>query len=107
MIFIRTNYIVPPGYGAISIYPLVFIRPEVDTPTLRNHENIHGKQIEELLWGPFYALYAVFYIWGLLKYRNHQRAYRQNPFEQEAYAYENHPRHLYDRGWYHWRRFTV
>lgn len=52
-----------------------------------NHERIHNAQQRELLWIPFYILYVLEYLWLLLRYRNHDRAYNSISFEREAYAH--------------------
>jgi hypothetical protein len=50
-----------------------------------NHEKIHLQQQLELLILPFYVLYIGHYLFNLVKYRNHNTAYRNICFEREAY----------------------
>ncbi len=40
----------------------------------------------------FYRIYLQDYVINLLRYRNHDQAYRMIPFEQEAYARESEDR---------------
>ena len=70
---------------AITIFPFIISKEQMDAGTL-NHETIHIHQQRELLVIPFYLLYAYFYLVGLIKFKDKQRAYFMIPFEQEAYA---------------------
>lgn len=82
-----SKYLVPKGYKAISIYPIVIIRTKdlkMDK-ILLNHERIHLVQQLECLIILFYVLE---FIWLLLKYRRWHIAYRQISFEKEAYQNE-------------------
>ena len=69
---------------AISFGPGVWCRG-VMTPETKRHETIHFQQQLELLFVGQWVLYGIFYIHNWLKYRNGKIAYRQNPFEVEAY----------------------
>lgn len=60
----------------------------LDERTLR-HETIHLYQQLFLLVIPFYLLYLLFWLIGLLRYRSHDRAYRAIPFERSAYRLES------------------
>ena len=52
------------------------------------HETVHLWQQALLLVAPFYLLYALFWLWGILRYHDNQKAYRNIPFERSAYALE-------------------
>jgi hypothetical protein len=84
MIF--TSRLVP--YSAIALYPFIFIRHEGlrNNASLIHHEKIHHRQQLELLIVGFYMLYGINYLFNLLKYRAHYKAYREIIFEREAYA---------------------
>jgi hypothetical protein len=92
MIF--TSRFVP--YSAIALYPFIFIRHEElrHNESLIRHEKIHHKQQVELLLIGFYVLYGINYLYNLLRYRNHYKAYREIIFEREAYAMDNDPGYL-------------
>lgn len=64
------------------------------SPELLRHEMIHQEQIERhsVLW--FYLIYFKHYVLNLFKYRNHHLAYRNIPFELEAYSKEDERRPL-------------
>lgn len=87
MIF--TSRFVP--YSAIAIYPFIFIRREElrHDEALIRHEKIHHRQQVELLLVFFYLWYGLNYLYNLLIYRNHFKAYREIIFEREAYAMDN------------------
>jgi beta-lactamase regulating signal transducer with metallopeptidase domain len=73
---------------AITIWPFIFIK-DSGHEELINHERIHLKQQEELLLVGFYLLYMLFWIIGLIKFRNFHKAYINIPFEKEAYDNES------------------
>lgn len=52
------------------------------------HETVHLWQQALLLVIPFYLLYLLFWVIGLLRHRDSMAAYRNIPFEQSAYALE-------------------
>jgi hypothetical protein len=76
------------GMAGITLYPYVFIIfPETDprTPTLLKHEMVHVEQIQRVGVFKFYLTYFIDYVINLFKYRNHQQAYLNIPYEVEAY----------------------
>lgn len=91
---------------AITIFPFIISREPMDPETL-NHETIHIRQQMELLVIPFYLLYGLFYLIGLIKYRDKQTAYLMIPFEQEAYYNDDNLDYLETREWFAWRRHKV
>jgi hypothetical protein len=91
---------------AITIFPFIISKEQMDAGTL-NHETIHIHQQRELLVIPFYLLYAYFYLVGLIKFKDKQRAYFMIPFEQEAYANDQNLDYLKTRKSYAWRRYKV
>ena len=72
--------------------------------TIRRHEAIHLQQSIELLFVGFWILYALFFFWGLLKYRNGLEAYARNPLEREAFGNERKLTYLKKRKRYAWAR---
>jgi len=91
---------------AITIFPFIVSKEPMDEQTL-NHETIHIRQQLELLIIGFYLLYAAYYLIGLAKYKDKQRAYFMIPFEQEAYTNDQNLDYLKTRKSYSWRRFKV
>ena len=86
---------------AITLFPLVISREELDEET-RNHERIHFYQQLELLIIPFYILYAIFFIINWVKYRDNTKAYLSIPFEIECYENEEDPNYLSTRTAWAW-----
>lgn len=68
----------------MTLYPYVFVKRKhtaLFTPKVLNHELIHEAQIKELGLIRFYLMYLLFFVKGGYK--------RANPFEMEAYAYDD------------------
>jgi hypothetical protein len=102
MKIIRNKYIPFPGYKAINLFGVLFVKnnAKIDDATI-NHEAIHSRQFVELMvlfavatvfirwWLPVFAPFA-FYVWYVLEWliRLFMRgnAYRNISFEREAYA---------------------
>ena len=87
---IKNNIIPFKGYKAISIWPFIFCRSDLNNVDL-NHEKIHLAQQLELLVIPFYVIYLV--EWIFKKYRNIS-------FEKEAYFNESNLDYLKTRKHY-------
>ena len=81
------NKIIPfPGYKAINLFGVLFVRGDakVDEKTIR-HESIHTAQMQEMLYIFFYLWYVVEWVVRLFMKGN---AYRSISFEREAYENE-------------------
>lgn len=107
--FIRTSLVRYLTFGfasAITLFPLVLIGP---TSRLNRrlvvHERIHLRQQAEMLVLPFYIVYGVEYLIGLLHYKNRYLAYRNISFEREAYTYDQVTHYLNNRPFWAWLRF--
>lgn len=70
-----------------------------------NHERIHTRQQQEMLFIPFYLFYVVEWIVKLIKYKNWDTAYRNISFEREAYRYGDDLSYLPRRKPYYWVNF--
>ncbi|WP_461788985.1 hypothetical protein [Pedobacter sp.] len=90
--------------AAMAIYPFILVKKKAyqDNVILVNHEKIHHKQQLELLIVPFYLIYVANYLFNLVKYDSHQKAYQQIVFEKEAYANENDFNYLNNRKPFAW-----
>lgn len=91
---------------AISFGPFVWCRGKLSKTTTR-HETIHFQQQLELLFVLQWLLYGLFWLHGLIKYRNPKLAYYRNPFEQEAYENEKKTKYLQRRKRYAWRHYKT
>lgn len=58
------------------------------SPALLRHELIHQEQIDRHGVARFYFIYFRDYLANLRRLRNHNAAYRNIPFEREAYERE-------------------
>jgi hypothetical protein len=96
------------SYSGFSFFIFIWIyAPLKKDPSLVRHEKIHFYQQVELLFFFHWLLYSMFYVAARLAGHNHERAYRANPFEQEAYQQENNLNYLRDRKVYSWVRYWV
>ena len=95
------NKIIPfPGYKAINLFGVLFVRgdAQVDEKTIR-HESIHTAQMQEMLYIFFYLWYVMEWIVRLFMKGN---AYRNISFEREAYENEKDVDYLSSRTWFAW-----
>lgn len=101
---IHVPFLKPNG---MALFPFILIRVEgyKNDKQLINHEKIHLWQQLELLVVPFYILYILNYALNLLRYKNHDDAYRNILFEREAYANDADLDYLKNRKIFSWLRF--
>lgn len=78
--------------GGITLFPFIFISSKLSEhrkPVLINHEKIHIRQQIELLVIPFYLFYLLNYLFNLIKFGEHNKAYKNIIFEKEAFIKES------------------
>ena len=92
--------------GGITLFPFIFIRGEGDERLIR-HETIHIKQYAETLVLGFLLIYVWDFLYGFVKYKNYDDAYRSIRFEREAYGNESNVHYLEQREHYAWRKYKV
>ena len=49
-----------------------------------------------------WLLYGLFWLWGLAKYKDGKKAYRDSPFEREAYGNDENEKYLGGRPRFAW-----
>lgn len=98
------NNIIPfPGYKAINLFGILFVRKGYNMSDEDiNHEAIHTAQMKEMLYIFFYVWYIVEWVIRLFKKGN---AYRNISFEQEAYNNEDNLEYLNNRKHYEWFKY--
>ena len=94
----------PIDIWAISFGFWVWCRGELSKTTKR-HETIHFQQQLELGFIFQWLLYVMFWLIGLVRYRDGAVAYKENPFEREAYANERKFTYLEKRKRYAWTAY--
>lgn len=131
---IYNNLIPFNGYQAMAFWPVIFARTAAKylQGYVKNHESIHLRQQFEVLvvsvalllmlilsldlswwWmalAPFvyYILYVIEYLVRLCLYGNHNEAYRNISFEQEAFMYEKDFNYLAkDRAVFAWVKYIT
>lgn len=95
------NKIIPfNGYKCINLFGILFVRKGcMMRESDYNHEEIHTKQMKELLYVPFYILYLLEWLYRLTQKGN---AYRNISFEKEAYNNENDMDYIDKREHFSW-----
>lgn len=96
--FVNANFV------AVSFAIFIFFREKTIEKTWR-HEMIHYRQQQELFFVGQWLLYAYYYLVSLYKYKDRYKAYKENPFEREAYANDHDPIYLIKRKKYAWRSY--
>jgi hypothetical protein len=91
---------------SISLALFVFARGEMSKTTKR-HETIHYLQWVELGFIGFLLLYPSFWLINFVRYRDGDRAYREIPFEREAYGHEEEGGYLATRKRYAWLKYVT
>ena len=108
MKIIRNNLIPPKGFIAINLFGVLFVR---GNKTLSQqtvvHEQIHTKQMQEMLYVFFYLWYVLEWLIRLLVIRNPHKAYRAISFEQEAREYQQYPAYPPNRPHYSWTKYLT
>ncbi len=99
---VNTRRFPPRRFHAITLFPFVFYNGQPLNGREVRHETVHLWQQAALLLVGFYVLYFVFWLIGLLRYRNSDRAYREIPFERSAYILESESDVSLARQSYHW-----
>lgn len=100
MKIVRNKFIPFPGYKAINLFGVLFVRGNavIDEKTIR-HESIHTAQMKEMLYVFFYLFYFIEWLVRLFMKGN---AYRNISFEREAYSNQNYINYLNERRWFAW-----
>lgn len=104
MKIIRSKYLPPEGYKAMTIGSLIFVRKSFVLGSADiNHETIHWEQQKEMLIIPFFIWYiiefAIKYIYYGFKWH---KAYRSISFEREAYSNQENITYLNNREPFAW-----
>lgn len=97
------------GFTALNLFGVVIIRKDSwerlspdDRARVLVHESIHTRQMRELLYIGFYAIYLLEWIFRIIFHT--KTAYRGISFEREAYSHEREFKYLFTRRSYaQWR----
>ena len=126
---IRNKYLPFGDFKVMNILGFLFVREEVEvSPTILRHEAIHTRQQYEIivasailfLWVVntyswlcylliIFAMPMVLYVlaWLVaLVLPPYDSAYKDTPFEREAYANQHYPNYLDSRPWFAWVRYV-
>ncbi len=74
----------------MAIFPFILMKEKSlrENPSFVYHERIHLVQQLETGILLFYVIYLLHYLINFIRYKNHDKAYREIVFEREAYACE-------------------
>lgn len=97
MRIIHTKHFPPGGYSSINLFGVVFTKKETIDIITYNHELIHTKQMQEMLYIFFYIWYVLEYLIIRLFHKKQNGAYHDVSFEEEAYAYEEDFTYIFSR----------
>lgn len=91
------------GFNAINLFGVLFCKPDsILDATILRHEEIHTRQMKEML-------YVFFYLWYVLEWMArliiNDDAYRNISFEREAYAHMYDPLYLSYRPRWAWFKY--
>ena len=98
------SLLAPINIWAITLGYWIFCKGEL-SEQMKRHETIHFQQQLELLLVGQWLLYLVFWLVGLVRYRNGAKAYKENPFEREAYSNEADVYYLFSRKRFAWVQY--
>ena len=104
MKIVQNKLIPPKGFIAITLFGVVFARKELNE-TGKNHEAIHIKQGNEMLWIFFYLWYGIEWIVRLIQFRDKMLAYYNISFEREAYINQLDDEYLNKRKLFSWIKY--
>ena len=96
--------VAPINIWAISFGIWVWCRGELSEQTKR-HETIHFQQQLELGFALQWVIYALSYLYYLIKFRDPREAYYDISFEREAYGNEADKNYLENRKRYAWVKY--
>lgn len=103
------NKLIPfPGYKYINLFGIIFTRDKSKISDIEyNHEKIHLKQMQEMLWIFFYIWYMIEYsiIWCIRFSDKQNTKYHDISFEEEAYNNENNFEYTKTRKHYSWIKY--
>ena len=103
------NKLIPfKGYKYINLFGLIFTRDKSKISAKSyNHEKIHLKPMQEMLWLPYYLWYGIEYcIIGLCRFFDKQSTkYHDVSFEEEAYNNEENYTYPETRKHYSWLKY--
>lgn len=104
---IYNKYLPIKGYKAINLFGIIFARSE-SKPLSQidiNHEKIHSRQMQEMLFVFFYLWYVVEWLVRLIQYQNTTDAYYNISFEREAHKNQSNPDYLKTRHIWEFRKY--
>lgn len=108
MKIIKNKFIPFKGYKLMNFFGIIFQRNDTKvTEEEYNHEKIHLKQMQEMLWIGFYLWYVLEYICIMFsfKHRRQNDKYHDVSFEEEAYDNDQNLDYCKTRKHYAWFKY--
>lgn len=101
------NKLIPFGnYTTINLFGIIFTKIDLD-PVDINHEKIHTKQMQEMLYIGFYLWYIIEYIilWFARLTSSQSTRYHDVSFEEEAHNNDTNLNYINTRKHYAWLKY--
>lgn len=105
---IQNKFIPFKGYKYINLFGLIFTRDKSKITNVEyNHEKIHLKQMQEMLWIFFYIWYILEYciIWFLRLFDKQNIKYHDISLEEEAFNNQYDFEYTKNRKHYSWLKY--
>lgn len=105
---IQNKFIPFKGYKYINIFSLIFTRDKSKITDIEyNHKKIHLKQMQEMLWLPFYIWYGIEYLIVSLARLSDKQGdrYHDVSFEEEAYNNDTNLDYCKQRKHFAWLKY--
>lgn len=105
---VQNKFIPFKGYKYINLFGIIFTRDKDKITNIEyNHEKIHLKQMQEMLWIFFYLWYLIEYLLiSIFRFTSKQNIkYHDISFEEEAYAHEKDINYTKTRKHYSWIKY--
>lgn len=103
------NKLIPfKGFKYINLFGLILTRDKSKITDIEyNHEKIHLKQMQEMLWLPFHIWYLIEYlvISTVRLFDKQNERYHDISFEEEAYANESNLDYCNERQHFAWLKY--
>lgn len=108
MKIVQNKFIPFKGYKYINLFGIIFTRDKSKITDIEyNHEKIHLKQMQEMLWVPFYLWYGIEYlIIKFFRLKDEQgEQYHDISFEEEAHNNDINLNYCNERKHYAWFKY--
>ena len=94
------------NYSRINLFGILYTKQKELSRTTLNHEKIHLKQMQEMLWVFYYLWYGIEYVIVRLFHSKQNNAYHDISFEEESHNNDENVEYLKTRKHYAWIKYV-